>query len=46
MNDWYLELKLEGDKKEDEEEEIEMVRFWVIDILVWIAKEYSERARR
>lgn len=35
MNDWYLELKLEGDKKEDEEEEIEMVRFWVIDILDW-----------
>jgi hypothetical protein len=31
----YLELKLDGAKKGEEEEEIEMVRFWVIDILEW-----------
>jgi hypothetical protein len=31
----YLELKLDGAKKGEEDEEIEMVRFWVIDILEW-----------
>lgn len=31
----YLELKVEGAKKAEEEEEIEVVRFWVIDILDW-----------
>jgi ribosomal protein S27AE len=31
----YLELKLDGAKKAEEEDEIVTVRFWVIDIFEW-----------
>lgn len=32
LKERYLELKVDGAKKGDEEEENEMERFWVIDI--------------